>query len=97
MSQALDKLKKLIIEVVEEEVSTNEYANTQAKKRKKRGLEEKLNLFLEKNTPTNPSLARASIRSFHNVSDEEGIAILSIARPVTSSIASSKVPPARAS
>ena len=55
MSQALDKLKKLIIEVVEEEVSTNEYANTQAKKRKKRGLEEKLNLFLEKNTPTNPS------------------------------------------
>ena len=55
MSQALDKLKKLIIEVVEEEVSTNEYANTQAKKRKKRGLEEKLNLFLEKNKPTNPS------------------------------------------
>ena len=39
MSQALDNLKKLIIEMVEEEVS----------------LEEKLNLFLEKNTPTNPS------------------------------------------
>jgi len=55
MSQALNNLKKLIIEVVEEEVSTNEYANTQAKKRKKRGLEEKLNLFLEKNTPTKPS------------------------------------------
>ena len=55
MSQALDKLKKLIIEVVEEEVSTNEYANTQAKKRKQKGLEEKLNLFLEKNKPTNPS------------------------------------------
>ena len=55
MSQTLDNLKKLIIEVVEEEVSTNEYANTQAKKRKKRGLEEKLNLFLEKNTPTKPS------------------------------------------
>ncbi len=55
MSQALNNLKKLIIEVVEEEVSTNEYTNTQAKKRKKRGLEEKLNLFLEKNTPTKPS------------------------------------------
>jgi len=61
MSQTLDNLKKLIIEVIEEEVSTNEYASTQAKKRKKRGLtplesvEEKLNLFLEKNTPTNPS------------------------------------------
>ena len=61
MSQALNNLKKLIIEMVEEEVSTNEYASTQAKKRKKRGLaplesvEEKLNLFLEKNTPTNPS------------------------------------------
>jgi hypothetical protein len=55
MSQAINNLKKLIIEVVEEEVSTNEYANTQAKKRKKRGLEEKLNLFLEKNTPTKPS------------------------------------------
>ena len=47
--------------MVEEEVSTNEYASTQAKKRKKRGLaplesvEEKLNLFLEKNKPTNPS------------------------------------------
>ena len=47
--------------MVEEEVSTNEYASTQAKKRKKRGLaplesvEEKLNLFFEKNTPTNPS------------------------------------------
>jgi len=39
MSQALNNLKKLIIEMVEEEVS----------------LEEKLNLFLEKNTPTNPS------------------------------------------
>ena len=61
MSQALNNLKKLIIEMVEEEVSTNEYASTQAKKRKKRGLaplesvEEKLNLFLEKNKPTNPS------------------------------------------
>jgi len=61
MSQALNNLKKLIIEVVEEEVSTNEYASTQAKKRKKKGLaplesvEEKLNLFFEKNTPTNPS------------------------------------------
>ena len=55
MSQALNNLKKLIIEVVEEEVSTNEYANTQAKKKKQKGLEEKLNLFLEKNTPTNPS------------------------------------------
>jgi hypothetical protein len=55
MSQALNNLKKLIIEMVEEEVSTNEYANTQAKKRKQKGLEEKLNLFLEKNTPTNPS------------------------------------------
>ena len=61
MSQALNNLKKLIIEMVEEEVSTNEYASTQAKKRKKRGLaplesvEEKLNLFFEKNTPTNPS------------------------------------------
>ncbi len=41
--------------MVEEEVSTNEYANTQAKKRKQKGLEEKLNLFLEKNKPTNPS------------------------------------------
>ena len=39
MSQALNNLKKLIIEMVEEEVS----------------LEEKLNLFLEKNKPTNPS------------------------------------------
>jgi len=55
MSQALNNLKKLIIEVVEEEVSTNEYANTQAKKKKQKGLEEELNLFLEKNTPTNPS------------------------------------------
>jgi hypothetical protein len=55
MSQALNNLKKLIIEMVEEEVSTNEYANTQAKKRKQKGLEEKLNLFLEKNKPTNPS------------------------------------------
>jgi len=61
MSQTLNNLKKLIIEIVEEEVSTNEYASTQAKKRKKRGLapleslEEKLNLFLEKNKPTNPS------------------------------------------
>ena len=61
MSQALNNLKKLIIEMVEEEVSTNEYANTQAKKRKQKGLaplesvEEKLNLFFEKNTPTNPS------------------------------------------
>ena len=61
MSQTLNNLKKLIIEMVEEEVSTNEYASTQAKKRKKRGLapleslEEKLNLFLEKNKPTNPS------------------------------------------
>ena len=55
MSQALNNLKKLIIEMVEEEVSTNEYANTQAKKKKQKGLEEKLNLFLEKNKPTNPS------------------------------------------
>ena len=55
MSQALNNLKKLIIEVVEKEVSTNEYANTQAKKKKQKGLEEELNLFLEKNTPTNPS------------------------------------------
>ena len=55
MSQALNNLKKLIIEMVEEEVSTNEYANTQAKKRKQKGLEEKLNLFLEKNKPINPS------------------------------------------
>jgi hypothetical protein len=55
MSQALNNLKKLIIEMVEEEVSTNEYGNTQAKKRKQKGLEEKLNLFLEKNKPTNPS------------------------------------------
>jgi len=55
MSQALNNLKKLIIEMVEEEVSTNEYGNTQAKKKKQKGLEEKLNLFLEKNTPTNPS------------------------------------------
>ena len=55
MSQALNNLKKLIIEMVEEEVSTNEYGNTQAKKKKQKGLEEKLNLFLEKNKPTNPS------------------------------------------
>ena len=55
MSQALNNLKKLIIEMVEEEVSTNEYGNTQTKKKKQKGLEEKLNLFLEKNTPTNPS------------------------------------------
>ena len=41
--------------MVEEEVSTNEYGNTQAKKKKQKGLEEKLNLFLEKNKPTNPS------------------------------------------
>ena len=39
MSQALNNLKKLIIEMVEEELS----------------LEERLNLFLEKNVPTNPS------------------------------------------
>ena len=55
MSQALNNLKKLIIEMVEEEVSTNEYENTQIKKKKQKGLEEKLNLFLEKNKPTNPS------------------------------------------
>ena len=55
MSQALNNLKKLIIEMVEEEVSTNEYGNTQAKKKKQKGLEEKLNLFLEKNKPTKPS------------------------------------------
>ena len=46
MSQALNNLKKLIIEVVEEEVSTNEYANTQAKKRKKRGMEGDLLLII---------------------------------------------------
>ena len=39
MSQALNNLKKLIIEMVEEVLS----------------LEERLNLFLEKNVPTNPS------------------------------------------
>ena len=39
MSQALNNLKKLIIESIEEEIS----------------IEERLNLFLEKNTPTNPS------------------------------------------
>ncbi len=40
MSQALNNLKKLIIEMVEEEVSTNEYGNTQAKKKKQKGLED---------------------------------------------------------
>ena len=39
MSQALNNLKKLIIETIEEENS----------------IEEKLNLFFEKNVPTNPS------------------------------------------
>ena len=39
MSQVLNNLKKLVIESIEEEIS----------------IEEKLNLFLEKNTPTNPS------------------------------------------
>ena len=51
----LNNLKKLIIEMVEEEVSTNEYGNNKKKKKKQKGLEEKLNLFLEKNKPTNPS------------------------------------------
>ena len=60
MSQALNNLKKLIIEVVEEEVSTNEYANTQAKKRKKRGLEEKLNFYIE-----NPKEASSIIENAH--------------------------------
>ena len=44
---ALNNRQKLIIEMVEEEVSTNEYGNTQTKEKTK-GLEEKLNLFLEK-------------------------------------------------
>ena len=39
MSQALNNLKKLIIESIEEEIS----------------IEERINLFVEKNTPTNPS------------------------------------------
>ena len=34
MSQELNNLKKLIIEMVEEEVSTNEYQNAQILKRK---------------------------------------------------------------
>ena len=37
VNKVLNNLKKLIIEMVEEEVSTNEYANTQAKKRKQKG------------------------------------------------------------